>query len=135
MGRTLAMSDTTTTPKLSVSDVAAHLERGDVFLLDVRGSTGKQQIYGAINYDPKKLRSASKLVLPLPKSDGLIVLYDASGDSRDLETIAEKLRADGYASIYALEGGFDAWDAAGGRIEEATIEQPVPLVSEHQIAR
>jgi rhodanese-related sulfurtransferase len=130
------MSDTDTkTPAITAAEVAEHVERNDIFLLDVRRSKHGKQIYGAISYDPKKLKDAARLVLPLPKSDGLIVLYDASGGSKELDELAERLRADGYATVRALEGGFKAWEDAGGKTEDETIEQPVPLVSEHQVDR
>ncbi len=116
-------------------ELAAHVERNDVFLLDLRKSAHGGQIYGAIRYDPKKLRGASKLILPLPKSDGLVVLYDEQGDSNALRDLAEKLRSNGYGTLRILEGGYAAWERAGGRTEEPTIEQPVPLASEHQINR
>jgi rhodanese-related sulfurtransferase len=124
-----------TLPAMAADDVRAHIERGDVFLLDLRRSTGSTQIYGAIRYDPKKLLDAPRLVLPLPKEDGTIVLYDERGDSSNVRAIADKLRAGGYGKLYALDGGFEAWQAADGRTEERTIEQPVPLVSEHQPER
>jgi 3-mercaptopyruvate sulfurtransferase SseA len=106
-----------------------------VFLLDLRGSTQGKQIYGAIRYDPRKLLDAPKLALPLPKSDGLIVLYDEHGTSDELDRIGAKLRAEGFAEIRVLEGGFKAYEAADGKLEDATMEQPVPLVSEHQLGR
>ncbi|MBD5656395.1 MAG: rhodanese-like domain-containing protein [Candidatus Eremiobacteraeota bacterium] len=120
---------------IDVATLAGHIERGDAFVLDVRGGGHRAQVYGAIRYDPKKLLEAERLVLPLPKSEGLIVLYDDDGSSGRLSQIAQKLRDDGYAEVRALEGGYAAWEAADGRTEERTMEQPVPLVSEHQINR
>jgi hypothetical protein len=32
-------------------------------------------------------------------------------------------------------GLFEAYEAADGKLEDATMEQPVPLVSEHQLER
>jgi rhodanese-related sulfurtransferase len=133
----LVMSDTLrNAPTIEAADVAKHIEQNDVFLLDLRGGTGNKQIYGAIRYDPGKLAQAERLVLPLPKSgSGLIVLYDEDGKSRELQKLAEKLTANGYDPVHVLAGGFKAWEASGGRTEEPTIEQPVPLVSEHQLER
>jgi len=122
-------------PEITPDDLRAHVERGDAFVLDLRRSPGREQIYGAIRYDPKKLSAAPRLVLPLPKVDGTIVLYDERGDSSALREIAEKLQADGYGAIHVLAGGFEAWTRANGKTEERTIEQPVPLVSEHQVER
>jgi rhodanese-related sulfurtransferase len=134
VGTTAGMADTET-PTMNATDVAAHIEKNDIFVLDLRPSKGHTQIYGAIRYDPQKLLDAERLVLPLPKTEGLIVLYDEHGDSKNLEKIAERLREDGYASIHRLEGGFRAWTESEGRTEDVTIEQPVPLVSEHQFER
>jgi rhodanese-related sulfurtransferase len=120
---------------ISVEALAEHIELGDAFVVDVRRSAHRAQVYGAIRYDPKKLMDAPRLVLPLPKSEGLIVLYDEDAKSDRLVQIARKLAADGYAETRALEGGFAAWEAAGKRTEEPTMEQPVPLVSEHQLER
>jgi rhodanese-related sulfurtransferase len=122
-------------PTIASAELARHVEANDVFLLDLRGSTNGTQIYGAIRYDPRKLLDAPRLALPLPKSDGLIVLYDEHGTSDELAEIGAKLRAAGFGEIRTLEGGFDAYEAADGKLEEATMEQPVPLVSEHQLER
>ncbi|GAC1303043.1 MAG: hypothetical protein NVS2B3_13290 [Vulcanimicrobiaceae bacterium] len=132
------MSDiepTATISAMSVDDVRAHVEANDIFLLDVRRSAHGHQIYGAIRYDPKKLREAERLVLPLPKNDGLVVLYDEDGRSDALRELAAKVRENGYGTVRVLEGGFHAWKAADGKLEEPTLEQPVPLVSGHQISR
>lgn len=132
------MNDADATPELptiAVEQLAEHIERGDAFLLDLRRSARGEQIYGAIRYDPKKLLDAPRLVLPLPKSEGLIVVYDEAGTAKNVQQIGEKLRKDGYAEVRLLAGGWEAWQAAGGRTEEATLEQIVPLVSEHQVER
>lgn len=134
-----SMSDITdaaaSIPTIGLEDVRAHVEANDIFLLDVRRSAHGGQIYGAIRYDPKKLRDAERLILPLPKNDGLVVLYDEDGTSDALLALAAKVRDNGYGTVRVLAGGFHAWKAADGKTEEATLEQPVPLVSGHQISR
>lgn len=133
------MNDTNETSaeirRISPADVRAHVEAGDIFLLDVRRSAHGGQIYGAIRYDPKKLREAERLILPLPKNGGLVVLYDEDGTSDVLHELAIKVRANGYGDVCVLEGGYHAWKAVDGKTEEPTLEQPVPLVSDHQISR
>ncbi|MBD5634921.1 MAG: hypothetical protein IAI49_10620 [Candidatus Eremiobacteraeota bacterium] len=124
-----------TLPPISIDELTQHVANNDVFVLDLRKHPHGKQIYGAIRYDPKKLLDAPKLALPLPKSACLIVLYDEDGTSSDGAQIGAKLRDAGFADIHALEGGFKAYEAAGGKIEDETMEQPVPLVSEHQIDR
>ena len=122
-------------PSIGIDDLIAHVTANDVFVLDLRKGGHGKQIYGAIRYDPKKLLDAPKLALPLPKSEGLIVLYDEDGTSDRLPEIAAKLKAQGFAEIRSLAGGFEAYEEAGGKLEDETMEQPVPLVSEHQIDR
>lgn len=127
--------DAVSIPTIDLEDVRAHVEASDIFLLDVRRAAHGGQIYGAIRYDPKKLASAERLILPLPKNDGLVVLYDEDGTSSSLFELAEKVRSNGYGTVRILSGGYRAWKDADGKTEEATLEQPVPLVSEHQISR
>ena len=124
-----------TIPPIGIAELTEHVANNDVFVLDLRRGVHGKQIYGAIRYDPKKLLDAPKLALPLPKSDGLIVLYDEDGTSSEVAQIGDKLRESGFAEIRALEGGFKAYEAADGKLEEATMEQPVPLVSTHQLDR
>lgn len=92
-------------------------------VLDARSHPGKEQIRGALRYDPKALLSEEHLTLPLPH-DGRIVVY--ADDERRAEEIAQRLRDEGYADAAILEGGFDAYLQAGLPTEEITQEQPVP---------
>lgn len=138
-GMTPVMNDSNDTratiPTIALEDVRAHVEANNIFLLDVRRAAHGDQIYGAIRYDPKKLRDAERLILPLPKNDGLVVLYDEDGSSEALFELAAKVGENGYGKVHVLSGGYHAWKAAGGKTEEPTLEQPVPLVSGHQISR
>jgi rhodanese-related sulfurtransferase len=122
-------------PPIGTEELAGLVEANGVFLLDIRKSVHGEQIYGATRYDPSKLLDAPRLVLPLPKDGTPIVLYDEKDDSKTLRELSGKLLANGYAGVHILTGGFAAWKAFGGRLEEETIEQVVPLVSEHQLER
>ena len=124
-----------TLPPIGVDDLTAHVANNDVFVLDLRAGRHGKQIYGAIRYDPKKLMDAPRLALPLPQNSGLIVVYDEDGTSSDVAQIGDKLRDNGYGEVRALEGGFAAYEAAGGKTEETTMEQPVPLMGDHQLGR
>lgn len=124
-----------TLPPIGVAELIEHVANNDVFVLDLRRNTHGKQIYGAIRYDPKKLLDAPRLTLPLPQNSGLIVVYDENGTSSDVAAIGDKLRENGYGEVRALEGGFKAYETANGKTEEMTMEQPVPLVSEHQLDR
>ena len=122
-------------PEIGADELRPLVEANKAFLLDVRRAARGEQIYGAIRYDPRKLGEAPRLVLPLPKDGTPVVLYDEAGDSQTLRRLGAKLRENGYESGCVLSGGFDAWKAADGKMEEPTLEQPVPMVSEHQAER
>ena len=126
---------TASVPAIGIDELRSRVEANRAFLLDVRRSTHGSQIYGAIRYDPHKLHDATRLILPLPKDGTPIVLYDEVGDSKTLAALATKLLENGYSGVQTLAGGFAAWKSADGKMEEATLEQPVPMVSEHQIER
>ena len=120
-------------PVMTAAELRTHVERRDAFVIDLRAHRGRDQMTGAIRYDPKHLLEAPRLVLPLPKGSGTIVLYDERGVTDRLLEIAEKLRNDGYGKLFVLDGGYEAWRAAGGATEEPTMDQPIPEVEEQRI--
>ena len=129
------MQDSAALPTIDTAELADHIEKQDAFVLDVRSHGQGESIYGSIRYDVKKLLEAPRLVLPLPKGSGLIVLYDEDETSKETREIAARLSADGYGDVRLLAGGFTAWKAARGKTEAETLEQPVPEVTEHQLSR
>ncbi len=54
------------------------------------------------------------------------MLYDEHGKSDDTQQIAARLEKDGFKDVRILQGGYAAWEAAGGETQEATMEQVVP---------
>jgi rhodanese-related sulfurtransferase len=102
---------------------ATEIDTATMPTLDARSHPGKEQIRGALRYDPKALLTEERLTLPLPH-DGHIVVY--AEDEKRAEQIAERLREQGYANATVLEGGFEAYRAAGLPVEEATQQQPIP---------
>ena len=92
-------------------------------ILDIREGRHSEQIRGALRYDPRKLLHADKLVLPLPKN-GRIVL--CANDANLAESVAARLRDNGYSESVLLEGGAEEWKEHGLPMESSTQEQPVP---------
>ena len=102
---------------------AGEIDTTTMPVLDARAHPGKEQIRGALRYDPKIVLGAEKLTLPLPH-DGRLVVY--SDDEEKAERVAERLREQGYQNASVLEGGFEAYRESGLPVEELTQEQPIP---------
>lgn len=96
-------------------------------ILDLRKHRHGEQIRGAVRYDPEALLKANPLVLPLPKERTIAIYAD---DERIAEAVGDKLLAGGYADVEEIDGGIEAWKAAGRPTEPETQEQPVPSVDE-----
>ncbi|MBV8637726.1 MAG: hypothetical protein JO322_06535 [Candidatus Eremiobacteraeota bacterium] len=96
-------------------------------ILDLRKHRHGEQIRGALRYDADALLKADPLVLPLPK-EGTIAIY--TDDEYIAEAVGKKLSDYGYADVEEIDGGIDAWKAAGRPTEPETQEQPVPSVEE-----
>ncbi|MDB5094388.1 MAG: Sulfurtransferase [Candidatus Eremiobacteraeota bacterium] len=94
-------------------------------ILNVGQHQGRREIRGAIRYRPHDLLTPDHLALPLAQ-DRPVVLYDEKGDGDLTGRIAENLRASGFRDVRILDGGFAAWEAAGGPTQEPSFEQVVP---------
>lgn len=102
---------------------AEEIDTNTMPVLDARTHPGKEQIRGALRYDPKALMAEEHLTLPLPHEQRIVVYAD---NEQRAEEIAQRLRDQGYADAAVLDGGFDAYRQAGLPTEEITQEQPVP---------
>jgi rhodanese-related sulfurtransferase len=102
---------------------AGEIDTTTMPVLDVRKHAGKEQIRGALRYDPKALLTEEPLALPFAHDERIVVYGDAE---REAEQIAQHLHDNGYANAGVLEGGFDAYRGAGLPTEELTQLQPVP---------
>jgi rhodanese-related sulfurtransferase len=60
------------------------------------------------------------------KLDQPLVLYGSSPHSLDAEAAAEKLLRAGYTQVYVLQGGLEAWQAAGLPVEGQNAPLPDP---------
>jgi polyisoprenoid-binding protein YceI len=59
----------------------------------------------------------------VPDKTSLVVVYGASSQSQDAPMALDKLERAGYTNIAYLEGGLEAWCAAGYDLEGDAIEQ------------
>jgi len=111
---------------------ASEIDTTTMPVLDVRKKGVKEQIRGALRYDPKVLLTEERLTLPFAH-DGRIVVY--ADDETTASEVAERLREQGYQNAAVLDGGFEAYREAGLPVEEITQQQPVPGHEEAGIPR
>ena len=125
--RRLAAQEDAQRSHLRESFTVDPIDAGDVAdgdtILDVRRAVHGAQPRGALRYDPKVLRTARRISLPLDR-DGRIVLLPDSQD--DTVAIAAQLRDMGFGRVRVLRGGIEGWRAAGRPTERPAVEQPVP---------
>jgi rhodanese-related sulfurtransferase len=109
---------------LTVDEVAAELERGDVVLVDLRepGELAQQgAIPGAVHAPRGMLEFWADPTSAYHRTEfdpnRRVVLHCASGGRSALA--ADTLQQMGYTNVAHLDGGFNAWKAAGRPVEEA----------------
>jgi rhodanese-related sulfurtransferase len=107
---------------LSVDDVAAELDGGDVVLVDVREPDEREQhgaIAGAVPAPRGMLEFWADPSSPYhrPEFDPSrrVIVHCASGGRSALA--ADMLQQLGYANVAHLDGGMNAWKAAGKPVE------------------
>ncbi|GAC1619147.1 MAG: hypothetical protein NVS4B13_11440 [Candidatus Elarobacter sp.] len=94
-------------------------------ILNVGKHAGHREIRGAIRYRPHDLLTPEHLAIPIAQHEP-VVLYDEKGDGTQTREIADKLAHDGFTDVRILQGGFAAWEHAGGATQEPSLEQVVP---------
>ena len=101
--------------RITVAALGDLLERGESpVIVDVRSKTGRfdGRIPGAIVFNddawPSDLQAAS--------DDALVVVYCACPNEASAALVARKLMARGFKRVRPLEGGIDAWRAAGREV-------------------
>lgn len=117
--------------KITVDELRA-LREGDATIINVGHHAGSREIRSAIRYRPHDLLTPTHLVLPIAPEKP-VVLYDERGEDERTQRIAERLRTDGFPDVRLLEGGFAAWERAGGPTQEPSLEQVVPPTREDEV--
>ena len=103
-------------PVISVSEVLQRVSDGeDLMLIDARSNKGylasSETIPGSICVDPD--RAVAQISSRAIDQDTMLVAYCGCPNDRTSRIVAGQLRGGGFEQAYALEGGWDAWIAAG----------------------
>jgi len=115
---------------ITVPELQHLIADGAVSLIDVLlpEDYACRRIAGAGNacvYEMVFLERAAECV---PDPGRAVVVYDGSGTSQAAATAREKLLMAGYRNVAILEGGLQAWLAAGLPVEAAVEIPPEPVV-------
>lgn len=98
---------------------------GSVSLIDVLlpEDYACRHIAGAGNACVYEMVFLDRIAECAPDRDMTVVVYDDSGTTLAARTAAEKLERAGYRNVAILEGGLQAWQAAGFEVESSAPVQ------------
>lgn len=109
--------------RMTVHDLADRLQRGDpVVLMDVRSAQAQSE--GRI---PNAMAVADDdwpADIVTPDADAWVVVYCACPNEASAVLVARKLLQRGFKRVRPLEGGIDAWRAAGFEIARGAHDEP-----------
>jgi len=99
---------------------------GSVCLIDVLlpEDFACRHIAGAENACVYEMVFLERIAECVPDRDRAVVVYDDSGATLAARTAREKLERAGYRNVAILEGGLQAWQAAGFEVEQGTPAPP-----------
>lgn len=103
--------------RVTVAELRSLIDRGMApVILDVRApliQMHEGRIPSAIAMDDRSLENA----FPVPSASGEVIVYCACPNEASAATVAKQIIRQGYSRVRPLEGGFDAWVAAGYAVE------------------
>ncbi len=104
---------------VTASELQKLITAGSVCVIDVLLPEDFEcrHIPGAGNACVYEMVFLEKAVECAPDRDKAVVVYDASGTTLAARTAKEKLERAGYRKVAILEGGLQAWQAAGFAVE------------------
>ena len=121
------MNATITAPELKQL-----IDAGSVSLVDVLlpEDFACRRIAGAGNACVYEMVFLERIAECVPDRERAVVVYDDSGTTLAARTAREKLERAGYRNVAILEGGLQAWQAAGFAVESGAPPPPPAAVDE-----
>jgi len=111
---------------IRVDELQQLIASGSVSLIDVLlpEDFACRHIPGAGNACVYEMVFLDRIAECVPERDRAVVVYDDSGTTLAALTAREKLERAGYRSVTVLEGGLQAWQAAGFDVESGAPDPP-----------
>jgi len=115
---------------ITVNELQQLIANGSVSLIDVLlpEDFACRHIAGAGNACVYEMVFLDRIAECVPDRDGSVVVYDDSGTTLAARTAKEKLERAGYRNVAILEGGLQAWQAAGFEVESSVPAPPPATV-------
>jgi polyisoprenoid-binding protein YceI len=113
---------------ITVHELLPLIKSGTVSLIDVLlpEDFACRRIPGAGNACVYEMVFLERIAECVPDPERLVVVYDDSGTTQAARTAREKLERSGYHNVMILEGGVQAWQAAGFPLEsDMPVSSPV----------
>jgi rhodanese-related sulfurtransferase len=111
---------------ITVDELQKLIASGSVSLIDVMlpEDFACRHIAGAGNACVYEMVFLERIAECVPDRDRAVVVYDDSGTTLAARTAREKLERAGYRNVVILEGGLQAWQAAGFAVESSASAPP-----------
>ncbi len=117
-GPAAVAGDTQNVPRISVQQAKKLMGSPDTIVIDVRKYRNwwrsSKKIPTAVREDPSKV---DQWIEKFDKNQTLI-FYCSWKSERTSARVARKFRLKGYTNVFALQGGWKAWQQAGYPLEE-----------------
>lgn len=111
---------------ITVQELQQLLASGSVSLIDVLlpEDFACRRIPGAGNACVYEMVFLERMAECAPDKERAVVVYDESGATQAARAAREKLERAGYRHVAILEGGLQAWRAAGYAVETVSVAEP-----------
>lgn len=115
---------------VSADELLQLIASGSVCLVDILlpEDFACRHIAGAENACVYEMVFLERIAECVPDPERAVVVYDDSGTTRAAWAAKEKLERAGYRNVAILEGGLQAWLAAGFAVEQVTPSLSPPVV-------
>jgi len=115
---------------IAADELLQLISSGSVCLIDVLlpEDFACRHIAGAENACVYEMVFLDRVAECVPDRDRAVVVYDDSGTTLAARTAREKLERAGYRNVAILEGGLQAWQAAGFAVESRAPDSQAAMV-------
>ena len=106
-----------TPPRMTIEELKANLNDRDLIILDVRAAEDWKRSDKKIQGSVREVAAHFAEWAPKYSKEKTLVLYCACPNDGTSAHVAQRLIGMGYGKVFALKGGWKAWETAGYPLE------------------